>query len=448
MEFSSSQKGKRVLIYNGFEYIHFRTTNGIDTWRCRENRQTKCHSLIKTKDKDIVQDPGSHCHDSCPQKAEANIARSQMREAMTAVNATSRNVIGDKLSGVSNDALAYIPKQSSLARTLRNYRAEKHLPNPSTMHFAIPDKYSDLVLHDSGVEDPNRILILGDRELLCELNQATLFGDGTFDKAPTMFYQLYTLHAKVGNSYPPCVYILLQTKNEATYLQMFQIVKGLVPSMAPQKILLDFEKACMNAAGQTFPEAEIKGCYFHLCQSLIRKVNAVGLKSEFESNIDTKLKLKSLAALSFVPLEDVRDNFNSLAETFPDEERFNDVLTYFFSTYIQGAAGRSPQFHPRIWNHYDAALDETPRTTNCCEGFHNALNSIFHCSHPSIWMLFDGLRRDLACHKLTLVNSQANRLEPTKKKYRQLYALVASSVEKYQETDNKVSYLRRIANLQ
>ena len=45
--------------------------------------------------------------------------------------------------------------------------------------------------------------------------------------------------------------------------------KGILRS---QNILVDFEKANMNAALLAFPEAEIKGCYFHLCQSLVMKI--------------------------------------------------------------------------------------------------------------------------------------------------------------------------------
>lgn len=29
-----------------------------------------------------------------------------------------------------------------------------------------------------------------------------IIGDGTFDKVPGIFYELYTWHAKVGNTYP------------------------------------------------------------------------------------------------------------------------------------------------------------------------------------------------------------------------------------------------------
>ncbi|KFM58704.1 hypothetical protein X975_17494, partial [Stegodyphus mimosarum] len=416
MEFSRTQKGKEVLIYSGFEYLKFRTVNGVVTWRCRRHRSTRCHSFLKTKDGSIMKEPTEHCHDSCPQKVIANAARSQMREDMKSVAATPRNVIGNVLSGLSNDVLACFPKQSSLTRNLLHHRKEGYLPNPSNTNFEIPEKYINLVLYDSGADDINRILVLGDKELLAELKKDSIYGDGTFDKVPSMFYQLYTWHAKVGNSYPPCVYILLPKKDLGTYNRMFEIIKVLLPNMMPQKVLLDFEKAAINAAKIAFPEADVKGCYFHLCQSLIRKISNVGLRIPYETDVNIKLKLKSLAALAFVPISDVRVIFDQLSTTFPDEESYNEVLTYFFTTYIEGAAGREPQFPMRLWNHYEAALERSPKTTNCCEGFHNSLNSLFHCSHPSIWFLFDGLQRDLACQRLLLSNAQAGRLEIKKKK--------------------------------
>ncbi|KAM4042556.1 uncharacterized protein ACNLHF_013173 isoform 2-T7 [Anomaloglossus baeobatrachus] len=411
MEFSRSQRDNKVMIYLGFEYLAFRTINAVVTWRCRLHRSSKCHSILKTKDDNIFQEPTEHCHDSCLQKAEANMARSKMREDMKAVSATHRNVMGKVLSVLSNDILAHMPRQSSLARSLVYHRTDGNLPNPKTINFCFPEKYGQLILHDSGKHDRHRILVLGDRDLMLELNKDTIYGDGTFDKVPNMCYQLYTLHAKVGNSYPPCLYILPQRKDMNTYKRMFEIMKLLIPNLAPQKVLVDLEKACMTAVRGAFPHSDVKGCYFHLCQSLIRKIKNVGLKTEYESNINIKFTLKSLAALAFVPIEDVRCVFDKLAATFPDEECYNEVLTYFFSTYIEGAAGRDPQFPIRIWNHHDAALEQSPKTTNCCEGFHNALNSMFHCSHPRLWFLFNGLQKDLACHKLTLANAQAGRLE-------------------------------------
>ena len=146
-------------------------------------------------------------------KIEVNVTKREMQKAMADTSATTRNVMGSILSEVSNEALVYMSKKSSISRNLLNYRRTGHLPVPIDTNFEIPDKYSELVLHDSGANDPNRILVLGVDEMLMELNKDAIFGDGTFDKVPSMFYQLYTRHAQVGNSYPPCVYFLLQKKS-------------------------------------------------------------------------------------------------------------------------------------------------------------------------------------------------------------------------------------------
>ena len=64
----------------------------------------------------------------------------------------------------------------------------------------------------------------------------------------------------------------------------------------------------------------LQGCYFHLCQSLFRKIQSVGLKSEYECNMECKLLIKSLAALSFVPADDVKVVFGTQVQSFPDKE--------------------------------------------------------------------------------------------------------------------------------
>ena len=58
-----------------------------------------------------------------------------------------------------------------------------------------------------------------------------------------------------------------------------------------------------------------------------------------------------------------------------------------------------------------------PKTTNCVEGFHNALNSMFLCDHPTVWVLFNGLRRDMAIHRLTLQKSLVENNERRRSKY-------------------------------
>ena len=98
-------------------------------------------------------------------------------------------------------------------------------------------------------------------------------GDGTFETTPLIFFQLYTIHAKVGNSYPPCIYFLLPNKTAETYTRMLEILKMLHPGLNPSTILLDFELAAINAFKNEFPLSKVSGCFFHLNQSVMRKVS-------------------------------------------------------------------------------------------------------------------------------------------------------------------------------
>ena len=66
-----------------------------------------------------------------------------------------------------------------------------------------------------------------------------------------------------------------------------------------------------------------QGCYFNLCQILVSKIQSVGLKSEFEYNMECKLLLQFLAAFSFVPADDEKGVFGTLAQSFPDKEFSN-----------------------------------------------------------------------------------------------------------------------------
>uniref|UniRef100_A0A0N5CIX3 FLYWCH-type domain-containing protein n=1 Tax=Strongyloides papillosus TaxID=174720 RepID=A0A0N5CIX3_STREA len=133
----------------GFVYIYSRTLNEEKTWRCREQRSSKCKGTIKTRDDEVVQEPSQHSHGSCPQKSKANMLRYEMRKNMLSLNATPRNIIGHVLVESSNEVLAYMPKPTSLARSLRNQRLSNHLPNPVDKTFEIPENYADFLLYDT-----------------------------------------------------------------------------------------------------------------------------------------------------------------------------------------------------------------------------------------------------------------------------------------------------------
>ena len=83
---------------------------------------------------------------------------------------------------------------------MRRVKNEAPAVNPKDMHFDIIPALAHLVLHDTGRQDKGRIITLGHAELLPALKNDLLFGDGTFDVVPSLFYQLYTVHSKVSQN--------------------------------------------------------------------------------------------------------------------------------------------------------------------------------------------------------------------------------------------------------
>ena len=456
-----TERGNKVKRFGGFEYVLRKDRmgkNGELTWRCREHVKFKCSASIRILKGLVLDGQGNpnHSHPGDPLTGEVRQVQSQIRSAATAGQDSTRSILAGNLTGLPQDVLQRLPKRSTLEDSVKAKRRATNPvePNPQTLNFAMPARFTDIVLHDSGSQDPSRILILGDMNLLNVLENAEVWlGDGTFAVVPTIYFQLYTIHAKVGNKYPHCVYFLLPNKTQATYVQMLEALAHMIPDANPQTILTDFENAAQNAFRQVHPNADIKGCLFHLGQSVQRKVAELGLKVDYESNVNFNMSVKSLVALSFVPEEDILDIFNNLADSFPPLDRVDELLAYFELTYIQGrdrGQGRErgpPRYPPSVWNHFSAPRNNIPRTTNAVEGYHNGLNSLFLSQHPSVWKLMDGLNKDISLHLKTLADNEVANNPPPRNKYIVLSERLATRVDCYAGANDKLQYLRSVAHI-
>lgn len=78
----------------------------------------------------------------------------------------------------------------------------------------------------------------------------------------------------------------------------------------------DFEYAAFAAMKDCFPDAEIRGCLFHLSQNLLKQLKSMGL---YNSNPEFALYTKMVTALSFVPCDDICRHVDDLAAALPVE---------------------------------------------------------------------------------------------------------------------------------
>ncbi|XP_067671617.1 uncharacterized protein [Haliotis asinina] len=244
------------------------------------------------------------------------------------------------------------------------YRARKKTFSGLPSHrrdLVIPDTYQ---MTDSGhrfliIDDGNENKILGfstDENLEHPCAAETIYGDGTFYVTPTVFYQLYTLHAMIDNQMFPLVFLLLPDKRQVTYERAFQLVKDAAAQrgfqLLPNQIQMDFEVASKNAVMSVFPGSTWKGCFFHFTQCVWRKAQQFGLQIDY-------VWLQTLADM-------------------PQDRRCEQLADYVTTQWIEGDQA------PPVWNHHDT---EGPRTNNHLEGWHGRLKKMIAKAHPNIFEL-------------------------------------------------------------
>ena len=193
---------------------------------------------------------------------------------------------------------ATLPTYNTVRSSIQRTRAKIRPPLPETAARSSLEapwtKTKDgrpFLLFNDGVAD--RIIGFSTdeaMEIICQ--SSALFMDGTFRVVPTMFLQLYSVHASYKGVMMPLIYFLLPDKEKDTYKRMSRLIRDYASSRGfvfqPLKFHLDYEASAIMAIKETFPGAEMKVCNFHHNQALYRKVQRLGLKKAYEDDLTVR----------------------------------------------------------------------------------------------------------------------------------------------------------------
>ena len=122
-------------------------------------------------------------------------------------------------------------------------------------------------------------------------------------------------------------------------------------------------------------------------------------------------------------------------------------------TYVRGRRLRgrgdnygSALFPIETWNQVEAAANGIARTNNVCEWWHNNLQSLLQCSHPTMWRFLEGIRNDCVKQKAAFLQGVAGAQAPSEKRYRVLRERTMRAMATYGQTD-VLTFLHAIAHL-
>jgi hypothetical protein len=115
--------------------------------------------------------------------------------------------------------------------------------------------------------------------------------DGTFKVVPDIFYQLCIIHAVYRDHVVPVIYALLRKKNAATYERLIDEVINVAPDWLPNSVMMGFEQGSISALKGRFPSVALCGCYFHLRQSIHRKLQVNESPARMLNNLRSSFRI-------------------------------------------------------------------------------------------------------------------------------------------------------------
>lgn len=275
-EMLKTDRGNDMLSFDGYLFVKEKESAVKSIWKCNQYFKNKCRGRVHLSDGKILKNTD---HNHVPNSTDSYVQKTLnvLKEIATNnIDASTHSVVATALSQIPTECAAQLPNIHRLKRTIQRVRKQQlKLPNdPTDFNFIIPEEMTKttdgnlFLQYDSGI-NTDRILIFSTTNLLKLMAQCNnWFCDGTFSSAPSLFYQVYIIHAVQYSNVLPSAYILLPDKKEITYRRMFQALKTLSIGLSPKTIMVDFEKAAMNAINYEFPETEIKGCFFHFSQCM------------------------------------------------------------------------------------------------------------------------------------------------------------------------------------
>lgn len=419
-EIISSIRGQDKINVNGYIMVKDKNRNDSYYWCCEKRVALQCNGRAVTKftgGEHHLQSVSDHNHAAEASRVNVIKTINTLKERARETSEPPVRIIQTVSTNSSHIIQPYLPSRDALRQSINRIRSSDLPTEPESLDdLVIPEDLtktidgSDFLVKDS-VMDDDRILLFTTVLNVRYLEQSPFWiMDGTFKTVPTLFRQLYTIHGRVGGNensrLMPLVYALMTRKSEACYRRLFQDLSDFGVEhdihLQPQFILTDFEQAAINATSREFQGVQNKGCFFHLSQSIYRKVQTSGLSVQYGTDENFSLIIRHIPALAFLPPDDIPAAFDELKNHIPPEA--NAVVQWFEENYVHGRIRRilrdenvmraPPLFSPTFWSVVDNIEYAFPRTQNSVEAWHRRWETLVGVAHLGVFKIIKEMQKE------------------------------------------------------
>lgn len=186
-------------------------------------------------------------------------------------------------------------------------------------------------------------------------------------------------------------------KSTALYLSVFEYIENKVFKLKPTQFMADFGSGLRSAINRFWPDAILRGCWYHFTAAIRRKLLSLHLYKLIEENSKAKFIYHAIHNLPLLPPEFILDGYNLIkieAETYDLYNAFKEMFRYFESFWLTLVRKNSiscsllndneTDTHSIIFPIYLLQTQNekntlsvahlTMRTTSSLESFHSVLN--------------------------------------------------------------------------
>ncbi|XP_068211799.1 uncharacterized protein [Palaemon carinicauda] len=394
-EIVPSQKGFDKLNAHGYLMVKEKSLNNRYYWCCESRKLLNCKGraiTIFSNGQHILKKTVDHNHS--PNASAANVSKiiGEVKNQAKNTKDAPCQIIQSCTTTANPEIVPCLPSKNALRQKIKRIRQAHHLPESKTIiDVEVPlvlqkTLNAELFLVKDSTLAGERLLMFTTKASVEKLAHASMWiMDGTFKTVPTIFYQLYTIHAPVcsdtSRTYP-LVYILMTGKSESLYKRLFEALVDFADEnglcLNPRIIMTDPELSVIKATKSEFEAVTNNVCFFHFGRCIWRRLQSSGLAIRYGNDENFSLKLRHLFALAFLPSAEIPGAFDELKLHLPDEA--HEVVDWFETNYVRGrirkyllngVAVRSPPlFPPNLWSLYECFQGGFPRTQNYVEAWH------------------------------------------------------------------------------
>lgn len=126
-------------------------------------------------------------------------------------------------------------------------------------------------------------------------------------------------------------------KTTSCYTAVFNFIEKEIFPLYPAEFMTDFEAGLRKALVNVYPNARIRGCWFHYCDALRKKSRALGMYRLIRQCSNAKMIMKMLKSLPLLPSHNFQEGYDQIKSLSHELEllgNFKQFFLYFESYWI------------------------------------------------------------------------------------------------------------------